>query len=174
MACRLLSKPLMIFIPHQSYPKKQTSVTKYRNQPIFLHSIAFDIIVSNFVAIVSRGTELESVSHDVCTRFCWSMFSWCFIILCSQFHVINLHTCRDDAMRRKHFPLYWPFVRVIHRSPVNAPRDRWVPRSDAMFYCFLWSAPDERLLSKQSWGWWFETPSHHYDITVMAKGFLYC
>ena len=24
-------------------------------------------------------------------------------------------------------------------------------------------------LSKQSWGWWFETPSRQYDVTVMDK-----
>ena len=38
---------------------------------------------------------------------------------------------------------------------------RWIPRpkaSDAGLWCFLWSAPEWRL-SKQSWGWWFETPS---------------
>ena len=38
---------------------------------------------------------------------------------------------------------------------------RWIPRtkaSDAELWCFLWSAPNKRL-SKQSWGWWFETPS---------------
>ena len=38
---------------------------------------------------------------------------------------------------------------------------RWIPRakaSDAELWCFLWSTPKKRL-SKQSWGWWFETPS---------------
>ena len=38
---------------------------------------------------------------------------------------------------------------------------RWIPRtkaSDAELWCFLWSVPDKRL-SKQSWGWWFETQS---------------
>ena len=36
--------------------------------------------------------------------------------------------------------------------------DRWIPRtkaSDAELWCFLWY----KRLSKQSWGWWFETPS---------------
>ena len=40
-------------------------------------------------------------------------------------------------------------------------RHRWIPRtkaSDGELWCFLWSAP-EKSLSKQSWGWWFETPS---------------
>ena len=37
----------------------------------------------------------------------------------------------------------------------------WLPHtkaSDTDLWCFLWSAPDKRL-SKQSWGWWFETLS---------------
>ena len=25
-----------------------------------------------------------------------------------------------------------------------------------------------KRLSKQSWGWWFETPSHHYDVTYIT------
>ena len=51
------------------------------------------------------------------------------------------------------FPLNWPFVRGIHRSPVNSPhKGQW--RGALMFFF------DLRLykrLSKQSWGWWFET-----------------
>ena len=32
----------------------------------------------------------------------------------------------DDVIKWKHFPRYWPFVRVIHRSPVNCPhRGQW-------------------------------------------------
>ena len=27
----------------------------------------------------------------------------------------------DDVIKGKHFPRYWPFVRGIHRSPVNSP-----------------------------------------------------
>ena len=39
---------------------------------------------------------------------------------------------------------------------------RWIPRrkaSDAGLWCFLWSAPEFKRLSKQSWGWWFDMPS---------------
>ena len=48
------------------------------------------------------------------------------------------HYTHDDVIKWKHFPRYWPFVRVIHRS-------RWIPRtkaSDAEFWCFLWSASE--------------------------------
>ena len=41
----------------------------------------------------------------------------------------------DDVIKWKHFPRYWPFVRGIHRSPVNSPhKGQW--RGALMF---LWS-----------------------------------
>ena len=49
----------------------------------------------------------------------------------------------------KHFPRYWLIVRGIHRSPVNSVTRR--------FDVFLDLCPNKQL-SKQSWGWWFETP----------------
>ena len=34
---------------------------------------------------------------------------------------ITIHMLHDDAIKWKHFLRYWPFVREIHRSPVNSP-----------------------------------------------------
>ena len=32
----------------------------------------------------------------------------------------------DDVIKWKHFPRYWPFLRGIHRSPVNSPhKGQW-------------------------------------------------
>ena len=39
--------------------------------------------------------------------------------------------------QRKHFPRYLPFVRGIHRPPVNSPHKG----SDAELWCFIWSVP---------------------------------
>ena len=61
----------------------------------------------------------------------------------------------NDVIKWKHFPRYWPFVRGIHWSPVNSPHKGLWRGALVLFY-------DQRLskrLSKQSWGWWFETPS---------------
>ena len=56
----------------------------------------------------------------------------------------------DEVIKWKHFPHYWPFVRGIHRSP-----QRLVTWSfDILFHLRL-----NKRLSKQSKGWWFETPS---------------
>ena len=68
---------------------------------------------------------------------------------------METHT-HDDVMKWKHFPRYWPFVRGIHRSPVNSPAQRPVTRSFSLFFELRLN----KRLSKQSWDCWFETPSH--------------
>ena len=36
------------------------------------------------------------------------------------------YASHDDVIKWKHFPRYWPFVRGIHRSPVNSPhKGQW-------------------------------------------------
>ena len=61
----------------------------------------------------------------------------------------------DDVIKWKHFPRYWPFVRGIHRSSVNYPhKGQWHGALLFSLICAL-----HKRLSKQSWGWWFETPS---------------
>ena len=58
--------------------------------------------------------------------------------------------CYHDVIKWKNFPRYGPFVRGIHRSPVNSPhKGQW---HGALMFSLI------RRLSKQWWGWWFETP----------------
>ena len=49
----------------------------------------------------------------------------------------QIHT-HDDVIKWKHFPRYWPFVREIHRSPVNFPhKGQW--RGALMFaLIYVW------------------------------------
>ena len=61
----------------------------------------------------------------------------------------------DDVMKWNHFPRYWPFVREIHRSLVNSPHKGQL--RGALMFPLVWAVWYKRL-SKQSWGWWFETP----------------
>ena len=47
---------------------------------------------------------------------------------CDHFHGLTSHkVCwHDDVIKGKHFPRYWPFVRGIHRWPVNSPfKGQW-------------------------------------------------
>ena len=74
----------------------------------------------------------------------------------------------DDVIKWKHFPRYRPFVRGIHWSPVNSPRKgQW--RGDLMLslICAL-----NKRLSKQLWGWLFETPSRSlWRHCIVASSF---
>ena len=72
-------------------------------------------------------------------------------------NVWNNPQYHDDVMKWKHFPHYWPFERGIHWPPLNGefPALKPVTRNfDVSFDLSL-----NKRLSKQSWGWWFETPS---------------
>ena len=61
----------------------------------------------------------------------------------------------NDVIKWKHPPRYWPFVRGIHRSPVNSPhKGQW----RGAFMLSLNCAWINRWV-KKSWGWWFETLS---------------
>ena len=81
----------------------------------------------------------------------------------------NALSRHDDVIKWKHFPRYWSFVGI--------PAQRPVTRSFDVFF-------DLRLnkrLSKQSRGWWFETPSRplwrhrnvvpsHYQVIGKING----
>ena len=59
------------------------------------------------------------------------------------------------VIKWKHFPRYWPFLRGIHRSPVNSPhKGQW--RGTLMFFFYLHL---NKRLSKQPKCRWFETQS---------------
>ena len=69
----------------------------------------------------------------------------------------------DDVIKWKTFPRHRPFVRGIHRSPVNSPhKDQW--RGALMFdvsliYAWINSWVNNRDLRRHS---------PHYDVTVMT------
>ena len=69
----------------------------------------------------------------------------------------------DDVIKWRHFPRYWPFVRRIHRSPVNSPhKGQW--RGALMF----------TLICARIKGWVNNCEAGdlrrnraHYDVIVM-------
>ena len=96
----------------------------------------------------SCNTHLRAISQEMVSIYIYT----------SIHETILMTVCfkHDDAIKWKHFPRYWPFVRGIDRSPGNSPQKKPVTQSFDVFF-------DLRLnkrLSNQSWGWWFKTPSH--------------
>ena len=81
--------------------------------------------------------------------------------------VLNISACRDDAIKWKHFPRYWPFVRGIRRSPVNSPhKGQW--RGALVF---LWSTPwiNDWVNTHQDGD--LRRHKAHYDVIVRQDGF---
>ena len=70
----------------------------------------------------------------------------------------------DDVIKWKHFPRYWPFVRGIHRSPVNSPhKGQW--RGALMFFFICtringWVNQDEAGDLRRH--------RAHFDVTLMG------
>ena len=77
----------------------------------------------------------------------------------------NWGPAHDDVIKWKHFSRYWPFVRRIHRSPVNSPhKGQW--RGALMF----------SLICAWINGWVnngeagdLRRHRAHYDVIVMSK-----
>ena len=65
----------------------------------------------------------------------------------------HFHDSHDDVIKWKHFPRHWPLCgefTFTGEFPAQRPVTR---RFDVFFDLRL-----NKRLSKQSWGWWFETP----------------
>ena len=117
----------------------------------------------------------------------WKFDIFCWIQICAQWNAIIIssdgmnvpllwqlwksmtqygikYTQHDDIIKWKHFPRYWPFVRGIHRSPVNSPhKGQW--RGNLMFPLICtWT---NGWLNNREAG---DLRRHHahYDVTVMG------
>ena len=115
-----------------------------------------------------------------CTATWWKLHesnhtSWMIHVLITCWNTVKIvHNVlwalsHDDVIKWKDFPRYWPFVRGIHRSPVNSPhKGQW--RGALMF----------SLISARINGWVNNREAgdlrhicRHYDVTVMPVVLLF-
>ena len=69
-------------------------------------------------------------------------------------------TIHDDVIKGKHFPRNWPFVRGIHRSPVNSPhRGQW---RVALICAWINASVNNREAGD------LRRHRFHYDVIVMG------
>ena len=95
---------------------------------------------------------------------------WCDCMVDEGYIMVKPHenhccfTGHDDVIKWKHFPRYWPFVRGIHRSPVNSPhKGQWC----GALKFFLICAWIKRWVNNREAG---DLRRHraHYDVSVMV------
>ena len=88
---------------------------------------------------------------------------WISLILLIFMPQASCGAIHDDVIKWKHFPRYWPFVRGIHRPPVNIPpKGQW---RGALMFSFI-CAWTNTWASKQYVGD-LRRYRAHYDVTVM-------
>ena len=69
----------------------------------------------------------------------------------------------DDVIKWKHFPHYWPFVRRIHRSPVNSPhKGQW---RGALMFSLICARINDWVNNHEAGD--LRRRRAHYDVTVM-------
>ena len=73
----------------------------------------------------------------------------------------------DDVIKWKHFPRYWPFVRGIHRSPVNSPqKGQW---HGALMFSLICAWINIWVNNREAG--YLRRHRAHYDVTVMTQIF---
>ena len=142
-------------------------VMAYQITPMFLQPFFQAYIKENIKAHrhwpFVRGIRRWPVEYPHKRSITREMFPCHFVTWCRRLCLVPFHypsriitsltvpLYHDDVIKWKKNPRYWPFVRGIHRWPVNSPAHRPVTQSFDVFF--------DLRLEKQSWCWWFETPS---------------
>ena len=71
----------------------------------------------------------------------------------------------DDVIKWKHFPRYWPFLRGIHRSPVNSPhKGQW---RGALMFSLICARINDWVNNRETGD--LRRHLGHYDVNVMAS-----
>ena len=100
-------------------------------------------------------------------RFTGTIVWDAFILLSFQQYLIwGIHAAlHDDVMKWKHFPRYWPFVRGIHRSPVNSPhKGQW---RGALIFSLISVWINGWVNNREAGDWRHHRA--HYDVIVMKS-----
>ena len=109
---------------------------------------------------------MDNVLIYVCIFSCCMDMMWYFqVVKFDTYYFLKRKGLdnHDDVVKWKHVPRYWPFVRGIHRSPVNSPhKGQW--RGALMF----------SLIGAWLTGWVTNREAGdlrrhrvHYDVIVM-------
>ena len=109
-----------------------------------------------------RDVNLESFLDLIVTNGILS--NW-IIEVSIKFYVVTTKENHDDVIKWKHFPRYWPFVRVIHRSPVNYPhKGQW---RGALMFSLICAWINGWLNNREAGD--LRRHRAHYDVTVMIS-----
>ena len=82
---------------------------------------------------------------------------------CGLFPWLLSFSSHDDVIKWKQFPRYWPFVRGIHRGPVNSPhKGQW---RGALMFSLICAQINIWVNNREAGD--LRRHHAHYDVTVM-------
>ena len=95
-------------------------------------------------------------------RYYEQLSKWWSIMAVKRF-ILDYQPWHDDVTKWKHFPCNWPFVRGIHRFPVNSPHKGQWRRASIFSLIYVWI---NDWVNNREAG---ELRRHraHYDVIVM-------
>ena len=77
----------------------------------------------------------------------------------------DIRDVHDDVIKWEHFLRYWPFVRGIHRSPVNSPhKGHWC---GTLMFRLICAWINGWVNSHEAGDW--RRSRAHYDVTLMLS-----
>ena len=158
-----MAPPTLVINLYLALFRSGSSVQAYCKLPIYRSmSVYSKIKISDNKSVCAIWINILCVC---CTRLHAIISHWQPIWSCPLSHELMAH---DDVIKWKHFPRYWPFVRGIHRSPVNSPhKGQW--RGALVFsLIFAWT---NRWVNHRDAG---DLRRHqaHYDVSVRVRNCL--
>ena len=97
----------------------------------------------------------------------WTWFNWSNKYFCQIRYVPN-RKIHDDVIKWKHFLCYRPFVRGIHRPPVNSPHiGQW---RGALMFSLIYAWINDWVNNCEAG--YLRRHRAHYDVIAMNKGAL--
>ena len=101
-------------------------------------------IYLNFAATFCPGTL--SLAAAAIQFVCETVVEYCHTVIETHTYYDNTISCQksralihDDVIKRKHFQRNWPFVRGIHRWPLDSPHKKPVTRSFDIYFICAWT-----------------------------------
>ena len=147
----------------------------YLNDQLWLVLVGFHVLRDIIKEFTPAYSEQTNIVHDM------GIFSdlWSHVITLLEPFLIKL-TCplmlllspswyipriHDDVIKWKHFPRNWPFVREIHRSPVNFPhKGQW---RGALMFSLNYAWINDWVNNREAGD--LRRQHGHYDVIVMSS-----
>ena len=125
---------------------------------------------SNYIWVIDNFIACKCASYirDLTVAWCSSFVAFYDDLVASDFTPImrDFFNDHDDVIKWKHFLCYWPFVRGIHRSPVNSPhKGQW---RGALMFSFICAWINGWVNNGEAGD--LRRHRAHYDVTVMYWG----